>query len=109
MCSDFKRLSIRSRAPACALLCHIVPADLTQEDTLPSVRFDDFWVMSSVAQNELVISVLAEQSNADFEIFFGSSAESLLVHDVIPSVVQPLAASDELNILDLDEPVNPHR
>ena len=73
------------------------------------MRFQNFWVMSSVAQNELVISVLAEQSNADFEIFFGSSAESLLVHFVISGVVQPLAASDELNIPDIDEPVNPHR
>ena len=62
-----------------------------------------------MAQNELVISVLAEQSNANFEIFLGRCAESLLSHDVIPCVVQPLAASDELNILDLDEPVNPHQ
>ena len=65
--------------------------------------------MSSVAQNELVITVLAEQSNADFEIFLGRCAESLLGHDFISGVVQPLAASDELKIRHFDEPVNPHR
>ena len=43
--------------------------------------------MSSVAQNELVITVLAEQSNADFEIFFGSSAESLLGHFIHLSIL----------------------
>lgn len=58
--------------------------------------------MSSVAQNELVITVLAEQSNADFEIFFGSCAESLLVHFSVPSRCR----FDELKILDIDEPVN---
>lgn len=63
--------------------------------------------MSSVAQNELVITVLAEQCHADFEIFFCCSAESLLVHDIhLFYSVQPLAASDELKILDFDEPVN---
>ena len=63
--------------------------------------------MSSVAQNELVITVLAEQCHADFEIFFGSCAESLLGHDIhLFYSVQPLAASDELKILDIDEPVN---
>ena len=70
------------------------------------MRRQNFRIVSGMAQNELVISVLAEQSNANLEIFFGGSAESLLSHDVIPCVVQPLAASDEINILDLDEPVN---
>ena len=61
--------------------------------------------MSSVAQNELVIAVLAEQSNADFEIFFCCSAESLLGHFSVPGECR----FDELKILDLDESVNPHR
>ena len=65
--------------------------------------------MSGMAQNELVITVFAEQSNADFEVFLGRCAESLLSHFVISGVVQPLAASDELNILDIDEHVNPRR
>ena len=70
------------------------------------MRRQNFRVVCGVTQNELVISVLAEQSNADFEVFLGRCAESLLSHDIIPGVVQPLAASDELKILDIDEPVN---
>ena len=70
------------------------------------MRRQNFRVVCGVTQNELVISVLAEQSNADFEVFLGRCAESLLSHFVISGVVQPLAASDELKILDIDEPVN---
>ena len=74
------------------------------------MSFQGFRVVSSVAQNELVITVLAEQRHTDFEIFFGSCAESLLGHDIhLFCSVRPLAASDELRMLDLDEPVNPHR
>ena len=74
------------------------------------MRFQNFRVVSGMTQNELVIPVLAEQCHADFEIFFGGSAESLLGHDVhLFYSVQPLAASDELKIRHFDEPVNPHR
>ena len=62
-----------------------------------------------MAQNELMITILAEQSNADFEIFLGRCAESLLGHDVISGVVQPLAASMWFNLHPSDEPVNPRR
>ena len=69
------------------------------------MSFQNFRIVCGVTKNELVISVLTEQSNADFEIFFGGSAESLLGHFISLGEFR----FDELNILDLDEPVNPHR
>ena len=47
------------------------------------MSLQNFRVVCGVAQNELMIAILAKQSNADFEILLGRRAESLLSHFLV--------------------------
>ena len=55
--------------------------------------FQNFRVVCGVAQNELMITMLAEQSNADFEVFLGRCAESLLGHFLLSGWLVRLCTS----------------